>query len=345
MATITDCFNDYVGIKACVQKPPTSGSFVNQLPGINTQFAEAISSQEQINFEGVWQDVKNRAYDRLINDSTRELKQITKNRAAFNRVFYYTENLELTRPLRTINKAARYRGKQIRSGEQKYVSLKVNAVQIFSNEANNVDTKLVVFGTLDGVLLYEQDVTVTPGLNQITVNQEFLLRYNEFEIFVGIDCTNIDTARSNNQNESYYQGAGCSECDYYDEGFYTNSYEYDISQPVIKENSISSSGNGVQIISNVGCSVNRFLCDNIDILKQAWIYLLGHELMVEKLSTYTLSYWATSNLEQSRSLAELFGKQYMDALNTALEDAPKKGTMCFDCSSSQNTVYSTYRMP
>ena len=67
--------------------------------------------------------------------------------------------------------------------------------------------------------------------------------------------------------------------------------------------------------------------------------------MVEKLSTYTLSYWATSNLEQTRSLAELFGKQYMDALNTALKDAPKKGTICFDCSSSQNTVYSTYRTP
>lgn len=69
------CLLDYIGLKACGDSSPTSGQWINSLPGISLVSLEATSESEQINYKGLWSDIQTEAYNQFYNDFLMELNK------------------------------------------------------------------------------------------------------------------------------------------------------------------------------------------------------------------------------------------------------------------------------
>lgn len=327
------CLDNYIGLKNCGLPVPTSGKYVNTLPSISTELADKIANSEQLSFKGVWDEIKERAFVKFRNDIINTLFEDIN----FNPTAYQTQRLLKSQPsnLIVIPKAPEYRGVYIMLPESKYSELRGNYIYIYSAETSDVNTTLKVWDVNDGKELYTQDVTIQPGLNEIDFNQVYELRYRILELFIGIDCENIDTIQT--VNELYYwTGDDCSCSQNYTFGrgifqIYPGTFSKSLILTYDNINKVGI-GQGVTVQADIGCSIDQFICQNIKYLGDSLLYLLGSELLLEKLGTPRLNYWASTNLEGTEKMMNSFNETYKSFLKTALKRIPLTGQgFCFDC--------------
>lgn len=76
------CFVNYIGFFYCpgggVYDQPSSGIFINSLPGISIENTEKIADAEQITYLGVWADVQTFALAQFRLDVMNEMKKCWK---------------------------------------------------------------------------------------------------------------------------------------------------------------------------------------------------------------------------------------------------------------------------
>lgn len=53
-----DCFIDSIGLQACEGTAPTSGLYLNSLPGLSIEAIDNIADSEQVTYLGVYADVQ-----------------------------------------------------------------------------------------------------------------------------------------------------------------------------------------------------------------------------------------------------------------------------------------------
>ena len=56
-----DCFIDSIGLQACAGTEPTSGLYLNTLPGLSIEAIDNIADSEQVTYLGVYADVQTNA--------------------------------------------------------------------------------------------------------------------------------------------------------------------------------------------------------------------------------------------------------------------------------------------
>lgn len=66
-----DCFLNHIGIKS---NGNTQGLFINQLPGVTLKMINAITETEQIDFEGVWDEIQKRSLRKFRKDFISKFK-------------------------------------------------------------------------------------------------------------------------------------------------------------------------------------------------------------------------------------------------------------------------------
>jgi hypothetical protein len=69
------CLTDYIDIKVCYGQTMPEGGFINSLPGISLESIDAIASEDQITYRGVWDDVQAEAFDRFEMDLMEEINR------------------------------------------------------------------------------------------------------------------------------------------------------------------------------------------------------------------------------------------------------------------------------
>lgn len=72
------CFIDYIGLNYClrgVYDVPTSGIYLNSLPGISIENIDKIADSEQVTYLGVWEDVQTFALAQFKLDVMNEMKK------------------------------------------------------------------------------------------------------------------------------------------------------------------------------------------------------------------------------------------------------------------------------
>lgn len=75
-----DCFIDYISLSYCggVYEQPPSGIYLNSLPGISIKSIDAIATDEQTTYLGVWDDVQASAVAQFRIDVISELNKCFK---------------------------------------------------------------------------------------------------------------------------------------------------------------------------------------------------------------------------------------------------------------------------
>lgn len=310
-----DCLKDFIGVQGCTTTTPDSGIFINQLPGVELEMIDSLADEQQVDFIGVYDDIQERAVRRLKTDVNAEFKKrhLLKN---------ITQSIDLGRNLDFVDfavarvAAPEYRGIALTLRRQDkdfaYSNLQtiyVQEVSVFFTSLN--PTTIKIFDIQTGVELFSKDVPapLDTELVSVQVNQTFESR----EIIVVYDGTLLDAITYDLQrlkNAVNRRQDGCNlfsiSCDDGNRnaelrGMFTpnqNNPEEDI---VFGDNSF-----GLTVKWSVICSFDTFVCNNKETFTRSLWYLLGIELMWERMFTDRLSRFTTFDNNRAKELAKLF---------------------------------------
>jgi hypothetical protein len=86
------------------------------------------------------------------------------------------------------------------------------------------------------------------------------------------------------------------------------------------------------------CDYTTMICDNKEILVQAWKYCLGVWLMIFRLTTDRLNRYTTVDRKQAEELKAFYQVRYEDALSQSVKLMDTE-ECCMTCAGNPETVY------
>jgi hypothetical protein len=337
-----DCLKDYIGIRHCSQDAPASGLYLNNLAGMSTELADKIANSEQQTFIGVWDDVQTRALLRFAQDFQMYLFDYAK--AGFNKTIYQTPRLQKPRKYELLGPESTLRGVYVYLPISRFVKFYLKSVQVYiSSIVGDVfegNSSIQIYDLQNEKLLRTFDFPITKGLITIPVDLEFGLETEAIELFIGINSTVLGTIITTDNLYNWFDG----DCNYYPSWSGSGINDYSRispakmglgADPTFENVSFAGLGQGIAIDSQVFCSIEQFLCENKQFLKTPLLYLLGSEMLFQKLASNTgsrLNWFTYGNLEQTIATRNQFEYEYVKAMKNAVRslNIPDSG-ICFAC--------------
>lgn len=86
------------------------------------------------------------------------------------------------------------------------------------------------------------------------------------------------------------------------------------------------------------CDYEDFICENLELLANAWRYLLGNQLMIFRLYSTRLNRFTTIDLDQAKELRDFYQVEYEKALSQAVK-LIDFSTCCMQCTGNPEVVY------
>lgn len=322
------CFTDWIGIKTCVVTEPESGVFLNELPGINLENIEQIADSDQVTYANVWNDVQARAIKKFNSDIITEFGKRFRLRRS-------TQTVDLSKFIDKTSitpAAAKYRGFTIelnQSTDQFVYSnlqaINIQELKLYFTAAVTLDVK--VFDLDTGEELFTKSVTgVLNEWLKISINQVFMAR----RVFVCYDATalggvNLDLTKF--RLDSFGLGCSSCSCDSIDYGWLlgwgfcgcqsrVRGAESDISAEVTDVTQ-SSNTTGLSGIFSVRCEYDRVVCNNKELFTTALWYLLGAELMTERIFSDRVNRFTSVDLKKAHELKTYFEFMYKGGVDAA----------------------------
>lgn len=329
-----ECLRDYIGIEGCDGVTPESGRYVNELPGINTFQVGKIADQEQVTFLEVWTDVQNRALKKFEGSVIRAFR----DHKSF-RIKSINQLVDLGRKIDTTvvtQNAAEYRGVAIElifpsdlySLQSSLQVIWIESISIYSPAIiANLPIKIFDLETGDTLDTLTQNVVV--GWNRIAVTSS----YDALRIFIAYDATNLDSAELNiNQYSSTCCQLcadtifGIGECEARVQGRVSD----DLSDPT--EGDTGTNTFGLSAVFSIRCRYDWLVCNNRDYFGQALMYLLGAEVLWERINSERLNRYTTIDLDQARKLQEDFLLEFDKELLNAVSGVDiSSQDCCVEC--------------
>ena len=314
LIVIMQCLIDFVGIRGCgTQTTPPSGLYINSLPGISMKMMDKIADEETKTFMGVWDEINIRAALAFENKVTQIMTEDYK-------LCRIQEVINFGKVLTTdvIAPASEWRGFTIEQNHEEDLYYKNSSLsqgcvdEIFIYSAGIVASVPVKVFDLDtGEELYSTTANLVAGWNTIEVNQCF----DEQNVFVAY-WGELVTSKQLNLNNC--NGCSCGCCDIYYTG---GSGEVD-------ELTFANSTKGISGCWYMRCRWNNLVCCAKQEFAYPWSYMLGMEIMSERLSSDRLNRYTTIDIKT----AERLRKEFSQTMETGLRSVLKQISISqYDC--------------
>jgi hypothetical protein len=299
-----NCLIDYIGLTGCGESSPASGLFINSLPGISLKSIEQLADAEQKTYVGVWEDVQLRATKRLQLAIIAALSKNYKVKSA-----QYSLN---TFPITESSVTGAYSSPAFKFTSNCYSPLQYHHIEsITVRKVSNANTITVtVYNADTNAVLYNNTFASTGETKQtVTLAEDF-------------DATNIIVKVSVNGG-SYYE-------DQWENIYFGNG---DIKAGVYTGSTFTESRYGFGISFNYGlrCSIANLACHSKDLFALPLWYLLGSELMMERMVSERINKW-TVDRKQAEELKAFYDNEAEKALSQALAGANiNDSDCCIEC--------------
>lgn len=342
------CFENFIGINnVCSPVAPTSGLYLNQLPGMTIKVAQKIMTSENesavtflnecIDFglRETIEDVRKAAYPYI------RMNSVIEN----NTVGYWKDDL-----VPVALEAGKYKGIRIRIDEYPYLSFNLSAIWLQLDAS--VTTNIKIFDLISGTQL-GSDIPITTVANKptrVVVNLKFPTNKQRLHLFIAYDSSVAGTFQT-----LIGQGiAGdCYSCGQIPKG-YCDDYCYfyggkiDQGDAKISTNieAISGSG-GMSLDYSLSCNPENFICNISNAIALPALYRIGAQIMLEaKLNTERLNslvtiHSATVDIQYSYYLERynemMYGQRVSDENNVRdksgiIRSLKFPDDICFICS-------------
>lgn len=314
------CLKDYIGLKYCGAPVPPSGLYVNSLPGISLNTIDKTTDEDQVTFNGLWSDVQERSYRKfttLVNSffgQRYKLKSITES-----------INLGLQLTDTTVSALGTYRGIELKLYRQSDLqSYYVHSVSVWSDAAaNGVDVK--VFDVIEGKQLWSTSKDLVKGWNHIIIEQHFATAH----LLIGYNAALVSTKELSLLNKVNIW-SDCL-CNRYGCEADLKGVDFDGTTMSISKSS-NSQVDGMSIYVSVRCRYDNFICSNRELFATAWWYLLGAELMQERLFSSRLNRFTTADVKKAEQLYQVFLAEFQRQLAATLDGVDlNTEDLCIEC--------------
>lgn len=319
------CLHDYIGLKGCSTEVPGSGLYINSLPGISLESLEKIANAEQLTYLGVWSDVQDRAVTILssrINEEFKKRYKLKTIRQLFNAG--RKVNTLQTTPADDVLRGTII---ELSCEDSPLRSISVDHVNIYLQTVTTAALPIKFIDMDSGEELHSLELAVSDqltGWNTVNVNKSFdasrlFICYNASEVDAVEQrlsdhcCTEFSQATQSVLNCSGLLSGAQSDTDLSDATYGNNTY-------------------GLSPVFAITCSFDALICDNRDSFKTALWWLLGAEMMMERIyggsriNKWTLDKTAASELK------DYYHNEFEKALANCIEGIDLNTCdCCIDC--------------
>lgn len=309
------CYDSYITIDR--SQVSRSGLYATELPGIDLRLLDALTILEQADYTELYQMLYNRAWTNMVSDVSKKLqgkflvdsKLVSRETGQFESV---------------INDSTGPAGVQIYFDLPRYARIHIISVSVYSEDVYLSPDFTVSFQDTDasGEVLKEISQQLAVGRGTINVDSDFEVD----TLFISFDPTNYTLRKTEtkryNTGFSYYDKLECSmPCwDGFNDGY-------------IKQ----INGGGLNVKYNVVCSIEKFICENINLFKTAFWWRIGLETVVERRHGNKLNEFTTMSTEDIEKLQSFYNVQYMQEVDNAIDpQSINEDPICFSC---RQTIY------
>jgi hypothetical protein len=335
-----DCLSNLIGIdKKCSPDVPSSGYFIQDLPGVTIKVADSATDEEtpsgidlindKIDFakKEIWEEVRNFLRPKM------KMNSVIEN----DTIGYYGDNLE------TVSLDNGYlHGVRVRIDNYPYLEFYVNSIylQLSTSGAKSI----YVYNLSTGKLLDTISVTTVADVpTEVSVQKTYKTNKQKLNLFFAIDgnVTTYKSYLSKGQNP-----AQCATCT----GGYRNNWaSFDNIKIASGSTLIDSSArantytSGLSINYSLSCSVEPFICNMSNMFAWALLHKTGAELMRELQYSKRLNSYVIIDKGANEKLREEFDATYKRSMTTIFDNLalPDDG-LCFKCTPRVKT---TVRIP
>lgn len=287
-----DCLKDYIGLTGCGVQNPASGLFINSLPGISLKAIDSLADADQVNYVGVWNDIQIRAIKRL---ELNVISEMAKNTALKGSKFQTSTHAFPD------DTASAYDGIAAQFKSNCDSAFQFHYFGSFTLDTPwTADTFTVVFTDMDTT-----EVLATYTLDLLTNAQEpftFPINAKFYRKNIQVTITGVNGTYHSSPIDNIYHCAGSIQWGYIDKDEFIGGLD-----------SHGLNLNGYSI----GCDANNIACDNKSLFATTLWYLLGSEMMMERIASNRVNFW-TMDRKQAEELKAYFDVEAEKNLKMAM---------------------------
>lgn len=316
-----DCIKDYIGINWCKAEVPESNLYINDLPGLSLKSIDSIANEEQVTFLEVWNQVQKRAIQILNTAVVSE----------FSRRYKLCRVSELFDIGKKINSdtnqtpaANEARGFLLELNSAASMLQVIHVQEISLALKNDSDFEIRLYDLPANLELGVYQVSGVTGWNRISINRDFP---GVTKLAVTFDGPTSDSPELLlDENLSADCCTACVQlttCAASLRGIHAHSAE----TVEYGNNTFGLSG-----IFSIQCSYEQLVCANKSLFATALWYLLGAEMLTERIHSDRLNRYTTIDLKKALELRDEFYAQYKTELAAAIEGINlNTADCCLEC--------------
>lgn len=311
-----NCQSDYITLNR--DNPSRSRLYAFDLPGVESEVLELISKENE-SLDGVWDRIYSNAWNNMISD----VQAYLQSKFFVNYKLLSRETSEFKTG---VNSNSGLAGVRIQFDLPRYAKIHVVSIEVIAGSGAASPGAAIQFYEDDenGELLHETDQEIGAGKNSIFVDKDFEVD----KLFIAFDPSVFEFRET--QNRFYNTGYpvwDLKECYYPCFG----------GQASVKQ----INGGGLNVIFDIYCSSEKFVCQNINLFAKTFWWKIGQEIVVERRYGNRLNQYTTMTQERAEELTAFYQAQYQQALNNSLESHNiYEDPICFECKGtvSVNTI-------
>lgn len=300
------CYAGYIEIDSST--PSRSGLYATSLPGVEINLLDDLTPTDISNYEAFWDIIYKRAWDNLISDVTEKLQE----------KFFVDKKLvsRETSQFQASYNSGGIAGVRIDFTLPKYARLHVISIGVISENAMESPEFEINFNDTDanGEILHTINETIEAGRNTINVDTDFEVD----SLFISYDSTINSLKKTENKYYSGFSGYDKIAC----------MYPCSFGQSYVTQ----ISGGGLNVKYVVYCSIEKFVCENINMFKQAFLWKIGNEIIVDRRYGNTINCFTAMTAERAEDLTEFFVNTYSGKLQGSIDGLRiNEDPYCFNC--------------
>jgi hypothetical protein len=321
-----NCFKNYITLRGvCTEVTPISGKYFNDLAGVDLKGLSNLSTEEQVSFQGVYDEIYTRSINELESDVQIKMQKYFKSNMLIENI---TTGGNITYEVETSSNEKK--GVAIEALGSKNMKLYINNVDLYTTSAITDAIRIYDYNT--GVLLDTIAFTsVANTFNRIEINKSYGIESNKRKIFISYNGNLTASIKTEvapyYENSSYYPIVRAAEL---------------LNSASIIESNLTFGTNTCGLIANfnVICSIENFICSNRDFLAMPLMYKLGENYMLERLTTRVLSEDSIFDVEGTEKLRIYYKDKYDASLDSILNSiSPQGDEICFPCDKKRTYKY------
>lgn len=312
-----DCLDNYIGLRGCGTTTPTSGLYVNDLPGISLKQIVSLTNEEEKTYLELWDMIQRRGQNRFSLDVREQMGKAYKIKSINQGISVpaYSTGTGTAAITAEYGFTVEYNGQNIDYVPSPLSYIHIQKVDIYVDQTGTYNLNFIDIDNSYPLLAISQ--TLYNGQkNTVEVNHTF---NNISRIFGGI------TLQAANNYTSIQAPAITGECC----GALSRGAYYDGNTFVYGQETY-----GLCVTYTVGCSWDGLICLNKNIFSRAFWYLLGIEVLTEVIYSTKLNQFTTVNLQKAQDLRTEYQVEYMKALTQVAEGMNLDCDCCLECSGS-----------